>query len=147
YVKEPWSIWIADADGNDGRQIWQADRGMGSEFYGTDSDAQLFWSAGGRIAFPWEKDGWRHLYSVSAQGGAAQRLTPGSFEVENVTESPDRTRLVFSSNQNDIDRRHIWSSSFDGAQPLQLTTGPDSQWTPVALVSGIVAYLSAGYKN
>src|SRR5581483_9682367 len=84
YVKEPWSIWIADADGNDGRQIWQADRGMGSEFYGTDSDAQLFWSAGGRIAFPWEKDGWRHLYSVSAQGGAAQRLTPGSFEVENV---------------------------------------------------------------
>jgi dipeptidyl aminopeptidase/acylaminoacyl peptidase len=146
YVKEPWSIWTTDADGNNGRQIWQADRGMGSEFYGADSDAQLFWSRDGRIAFPWEKDGWRHLYSVSSLRGAAQLLTPGAFEIENVTVSPDHSQLVFSSNQGDIDRRHIWRSAFQGA-PSQLTAGPDSQWTPVALVSGIVAYVDAGYKN
>jgi len=147
YVKEPWSIWTTDADGSNGRQIWQADRGMGSEFYGTDSSAQLFWSRDGRVAFPWEKDGWRRLYSVSSQGGAAELLTPGAFEVENVTVSPDHSQLVFSSNQNDIDRRHIWSSGFQAGAPSQLTTGPDSQWTPVALVSGIVAYMDAGFKN
>jgi len=55
YVKEPWSIWIADADGGAGHKVWQADRGMGSTFYGTDSAAQLFWSRDGRIAFPWER--------------------------------------------------------------------------------------------
>ncbi len=146
YVKEPWSIWVADADGNNGRQIWQADRGMGSEFYGTDSAAQLFWSRDGRIAFPWEKDGWRHLYSVSSQGGAPELLTPGAFEVENATVAPDHSQLVFSSNQNDIDRRHIWSSGFQGGAPSQLTSGPDSQWAPVAL-PGMVAYVDAGYKN
>jgi dipeptidyl aminopeptidase/acylaminoacyl peptidase len=146
YVKEPWSIWTTDADGNNGRQIWQADRAMGSEFYGADSDAQLFWSRDGRIAFPWEKDGWRHLYSVSSLGGAAELLTPGAFEIENVAVSPDHSQLVFSSNQSDIDRRHIWSSAFQGT-PSQLTAGPDSQWAPVALVSGIVAYVDAGYKN
>ena len=147
YVKEPWSIWTANADGSGGRQIWQADRGMGSEFYGTDSGAQLFWSRDGRIAFPWEKDGWRHLYSVSANGGAVQLLTPGDFEVEDVSVSPDHLQLVFSSNQGDIDRRHIWSSGFAGGTPSQLTTGPDSQWAPVALASGIAAYVDAGYKN
>ncbi len=145
-VKEPWSIWVADANGANGRQIWQADRGMGSEFYGTDSAARLFWSRDGRIAFPWEKDGWRHLYAVSSQGGAAELLTPGPFEVENATVSPDHSQLVFSSNQNDIDRRHIWSSGFQGGAPSQLTSGPDSQWTPVAL-PGSVAYVDAGYKN
>ncbi len=146
YINEPWSIWTADADGNNGRQIWQADRGMGSDFYGTDSAAQLFWSGDGRVAFPWEKDGWRHLYSLSSQGGAAGLLTPGDFEVENVTVSPDHSQLVFSSNQSDIDRRHIWSTRFQGGPPSQLTNGPDSQWSPVALVSGVVAYVDAGYK-
>jgi len=122
YVKEPWSIWVAGADGGNGRRVWQADPGIGSDFYGTDSGAQLFWSRDGRIAFPWEKDGWRHLYSVSSLGGAAQLLTPGAFEVENATVSPDHSQLVFSSNQGDIDRRHIWSSGFQTGAPSQLTT-------------------------
>lgn len=147
YVKEPWSIWIADADGSNGRKVWQADAGMGSEFYGTDSADQLFWSRDGRIAFPWEKDGWRHLYAVSAGGGRADLLTPGAFEVETVTESIDRSRLVFSSNQDDIDRRHIWSVAFDGTAPVQLTQGPKSQWAPVALQGDLVGYIAADYNH
>jgi len=147
YVKEPWSIWIADAAGNGGHQIWQADRGMGSEFYGLDSRAQLFWSSNGRIAFPWEKDGWRHLYSVAANGGAAQLLTPGDSEVESATVALDRSRVIFSSNQGDIDRRHIWSVTFDGSGAVPVTNGPDNQWAPVALAFGVVGYVNAGYKN
>ncbi|HET9393489.1 MAG TPA: prolyl oligopeptidase family serine peptidase [Candidatus Rubrimentiphilum sp.] len=147
YVKEPWSIWIAGADGSGGHQIWQADRGMGSVFYGTDSAAQLFWSNNGQIAFPWEKDGWRHLYSIASSGGSAQLLTPGQFEVENATVALDHSRVIVSSNENDIDRRHIWSAGFDASPPAQITTGSDSQWTPAALASGAVAYVNAGYKN
>ncbi len=147
YVKEPWSIWVAGADGGGGHKIWQADPGMGSEFYGLDSPAQLFWSNNGRIAFPWEKDGWRHLYSVQANGGPASLLTPGKFEVESASVSVDRSRLIFSSNQGDIDRRHIWSASVAGAAAAEETNGPHSQWSPVGLRDNLVGYIDADYNH
>jgi dipeptidyl aminopeptidase/acylaminoacyl peptidase len=124
--------------------VFKADRGVGSEYYGTDSSAQLFWSRDNRIAFDWEKDGWRHLYSVGANGGSPRLLTPGHFEVETVTRSFDGTHLVFTSNQGDIDRRHVWSVSFASGAPVQLTHGTHDQWRPVATAQGF-AYLDAGY--
>lgn len=146
-VGEPWSIWVADASTGEGHQVWQADPGMGSVFYETDSPANLWWSADNRIAFAWEKDGWRHLYSVDAAPGSTPRLlTPGGFEVETVAVSPDRLTLLFTSNQNDIDRRHIWSLQF-GGQPQQLTSGHDNQWSPLPLDGSRFAYIQAGYRT
>ena len=84
---------------------------------------QILWGAGDRIVFPWEKDGWTHLYSVPLAGGRATLLTPGGFEVEHVTLSPDRATVVFSSNQDDIERRHIWTVPVAGGQPTRLTRG------------------------
>ena len=55
-----------------------------------------------------------HLYSVPAAGGAATLLTPGKFEVEFVNLTPDRRQVVFNSNQDDIDRRHVWRVDVDG---------------------------------
>ena len=64
-------------------------------------------------SFPWELTGWLHLYAVPSSGGAAKKLTSGAnFEVEHVSLSADRKTLVFDSNQNDIDRRHVWQVSF-----------------------------------
>jgi dipeptidyl aminopeptidase/acylaminoacyl peptidase len=143
-VKEPWSLWVANAASGAAHQVFKADPGVGSEYYGSDSSAQLFWSRDNRIAFDWEKGGWRHLYSVRANGGAAQLLTPGNFEVETVARSFDGTQLIYTSNQGDIDRRHIWSVSFAGGAPAQLTRGTHDQWRPVATAHGI-AYLDAGY--
>ena len=48
--------------------------------------------AGDRIVFPWERDGWIHLYSVPCRGGEAALLTPGAFEVEHVALTPDRAQ-------------------------------------------------------
>lgn len=146
-VKEPWALWLADAQTGDAHKIWQADPGMGSDYYGTDSRQQLFWSRENRIVFPWEKDGWRHLYAVSVNGGTAQILTPGQFEVETAVQSADRTQLIFSSNQGDIDRRHIWSVSADSSTPAQLTSGTKDQWAPEPLPNGAFAYVQAGYND
>ena len=44
---------------------------------------------GDRLLFPSEKDGWMHLYSISAEGGSLTALTPGEFEVEHVSASAD----------------------------------------------------------
>jgi len=139
---EPWTIRVASVADGASRQIWRADEGSGSLFHPIESPSQLYWSADGRIVFPWEKDGWSHLYSVSAEGGKATLLTPGEFEVEHVSFSEDRREIVFSSNQGDIDRRHIWRVSAAGGPPRAVTSGEGLEWSPVP-VNGGVAYLHA----
>ncbi|HEY8314452.1 MAG TPA: prolyl oligopeptidase family serine peptidase [Candidatus Baltobacteraceae bacterium] len=143
----PWTLWVADAATGTAHRIFSADPGMGSVYYETDSASQLFWSKDGYIAFPWEKDGWRHLYSVRAEGGAPRRLTPGDGETETVNESRDGRHLLYQTNIADIDRRHIWSVAFDGGPPSQLTKGPHSQWAPRSLANGAIAFIDADYRH
>ncbi|UCD25850.1 MAG: S9 family peptidase, partial [Gemmatimonadota bacterium] len=141
----PWSIRVADVQSGMGREVWRADEGPGSVFRGVTASNQLLWGAGDHIVFPWEKDGWTHLYSVSADGGSATLLTPGEFEVEDVVLAPDRSEIILSSNQDDIDRRHIWRVAVDGGRPRAITSGTGSEWTP-AVVDGGVAMLVADAK-
>jgi dipeptidyl aminopeptidase/acylaminoacyl peptidase len=109
------------------------------------AESELAWSAADRIVFPWERDGWVHLYSVpfEKQGGDARLLTPGAFEVDHVSLSTDRKRVVYSSNQyrsdvHDADRRHLWSVSPNGGSPQQLTHGDGIETAPVIASDGAV---------
>ncbi|MFH1575100.1 MAG: prolyl oligopeptidase family serine peptidase [Acidobacteriota bacterium] len=133
---QPWSIMVAEAGSKRGKAIWRASPGVGSAFYNIAADNQLFWGAGDRIVFPWERDGWLHLYSVPAAGGQAELLTPGSFEVENVILGPDRTALLCNSNQDDIDRRHLWRVPVSGGAPVAVTRGRGIEWEPVTTSDG-----------
>ena len=45
---------------------------------------------------------------MALAGGEPVRLTPGAFEVEHAAASADGARVVYSSNQGDVDRRHVW---------------------------------------
>ncbi len=132
----PWSIWVADPTTGQGREIWRAEPGPGSAFRGVVASAQLFWGADDHIAFPWERNGWTLLYSVPADGGTATLLTPGQFEVEYVTMTADRRQLVFNSNQDDIDRRHLWRVSPSGGPPTALTSGDGIEWAPTPTSDG-----------
>jgi dipeptidyl aminopeptidase/acylaminoacyl peptidase len=151
-AKEPWSIQVASVATHQVREVWRADPGIGSAYYDLDQDPtdtgaqvrQLFWSEGNDIAFTWERDGWRHLYAVSAQGGQPRLLTPGDGEVETAALSLDRKTMVYSTNIGDPYRRHIAAVAFSGAAPKSITQGPTSQWTPVPLAAGI-AYIDAGW--
>jgi dipeptidyl aminopeptidase/acylaminoacyl peptidase len=142
-VEEPWSLRVADVKTGMARQVWKGDKGYGSAYQGVVSDSQLYWGAGDRLVFPWEKDGWLHLYSVPVAGGNATLLTPGNFEVEYVNIAPDRTRMIYNSNQDDIDRRHVWTVPVDGSQ--RPTRNPvksnGSEWQPVVTGDGQVAVL------
>ena len=154
-ARQPWAIWVADPSAHEAHQVWRAEAGMGSAFYPLDQDAtdagslgdQLLWSNDGQIAFPWEHDGWRHLYAVSVEGGAAHLLTPGNGEVETAAVSLDHGQIVYATNIGDLERRHIAAVSFAGGVPMQLTSGASSQWTPVATASGSVAYIEAGWAK
>jgi dipeptidyl aminopeptidase/acylaminoacyl peptidase len=144
---DPWAIRVASVSDGVGRQVWKADAGPGSVFRAVVAEDQLVWTAGNRIVFPWEHDGWTHLYSVAAAGGAPILLTPGEFEVEHVACSEDAGEIVYSSNQDDIDRRHIWQvASAGGHAPAALTKGDASEWSPV-LVNGGLAYLRGDAKR
>jgi dipeptidyl aminopeptidase/acylaminoacyl peptidase len=135
---EPWSIRIADVETGQGRELWRAREGRGSVFRQVSSNSQLHWTPRGRIVFPWEGDGWTHLYSMAATGGTAAPLTPGEFEVEDV--AVDGERIVYSSNQGDIDRRHLWTVAAGGGAPRALTAGEGIECEPAA-AGGLVAFL------
>ena len=143
---EPWSIRVANVETGVGREIWRAKEGAGSVFREVTARNQLLWAAGGRIVFPWEGDGWTHLYSVTMEGGAATPLTPGAFEVEDVTLSPDGREVVFSSNQGDIDRRHLWKVGVAGGAVTALTSGTGIECRP-AIVGGDVGFLRSDART
>jgi len=132
----PWSIRVADAITGRGREVWKAREGQGSVFHALAADQQLYWTADNRLIFPWEGDGWTHLYSLPLSGGAATLMTPGNFEVENVTLSPGRRQLIFNSNQEDADRRHLWREAGGATQPTRGTSGQGIEWAPVVLSDG-----------
>ncbi|HEY9422855.1 MAG TPA: prolyl oligopeptidase family serine peptidase [Thermoanaerobaculia bacterium] len=144
----PWSILVADVATGKAKTIWRAEPGPGSAFFEMVSSNQLLWAADDRIVFPWERDGWLHLYSVPAAGGTATLLTPGDFEVEYVNLTPDRRQVVYSSNQDDIDRRHVWRVDAAGGRPVAVTKGRGLEWLPVTTSDGKgLAYLRAGSRR
>lgn len=128
---QPWSIRIADASTGKGHEVWRAEVGRGSVFQEIVAENQLLWSADNQTIFPWERDGWVHLYAVSTSGGPAKLLTPGNFEVEYASFSANREEVVFSSNQDDIDRRHVWKVSLSGNPPAAVTSGNGIETAPV----------------
>lgn len=148
-AQTPWSIRIADAKTGASREVWHADKGAGSVFHRMVAEDQIFWADGDRLAFAWEKTGWMHLYSVSAEGGPATLLTPGDFEIEHVSMTRDRKDLLISSNQDDIDRRHIWRVSAKGgpATPLLGKIGTNIEYSPVDAGNGAIAFLHSGAKE
>ena len=152
--KQPWALWTVALSDPVPHRIWQAKTGVGSVYYPLDQSYspgqfgdELFWSADNRIAFVWEGDGWRHLYEVRAAGGQATLLTPGNGEVETAAMSTDRTRLFYATNIGDLGRRHISSVGFDGSAATALTSGDKSQWAPIPLAGGRLAYLGAGWAD
>lgn len=148
-VPTPWALRIADASSGSGHEVWHADPGPGSARHAMVASDQLFWADGDRLAFAWEKTGWLHLYSVSAEGGTATQLTPGDFEIETVSLSQDRRDLLYSSNQDDIDRRHVWRVSAAGGTPAPViaSAGDSIEWAPVDAGNGAVAYIRSSARD
>ena len=143
---EPWSIRVADVATGSGREVWRAERGKGSVFHEIVAERQLSWSAGDRILFPWERDGWAHLYAVPVAGGAATLLAPGEFEVEHVTIASNGREMIYSSNQGDIDRRHLWRVPVTGGAPVAITRGTGIEWSPAVAEDGTLAFLASNAR-
>jgi len=130
-VPIPWSIWVADAVSGDAHQVWQSGDKLEDSFPYLSADVSFLFPTNDRLVFASEQDGWNHLYSVAVAGGQPTLLTSGNFEVEDVTLAADKKSVLYSSNQDDVDRRHIWRVAISGGTPQSVTHGETMEWTPV----------------
>jgi len=126
---QPWAIEVADAQTGNAKEIWRSGSADNDSYTGAGGDFWQ-WVAGDRILFSSEKDGWAHLYSISAVGGVLTALTPGNYEVENATLSADKSFVIFSANKDDIDRRHLWRVNVTGGELEQITKGDGIEMSP-----------------
>jgi len=136
----PWSIRLLDLQHQKAKELWKADEGPGSILYPVFPSAEniLLWGKDNHLVFPWEKDGWQHLYALDVFKGSKPRLlTPGAGEVEQMVLSQDKSSVIYTTNIGDIHRRHIYSVGLMGGQPVQLSSGNNIECS--------VALLSSGY--
>lgn len=127
----PWSIRVATVANGASKAVFTAEAGRGSVFHDIVADRQVLWADGDLLVFPWERDGWNHLYSVPAAGGSPKRLTYGACEVEYVALGADPKEILFNSNCDDIDRRHIYRVPAAGGPLTPVTTGRGIEWAPI----------------
>jgi len=127
----PWQLWIADTTAYTAKPIWNSGTSLRDSLPTFAGESLQF--AGDRIVFVSEQTNRNHLYSIPASGGTAVELTPGDFDVEDVALNDEgRSTVIFSSNQNDVDRRHIWQvDAKAGSRQQAITTGDTIEWSPV----------------
>jgi dipeptidyl aminopeptidase/acylaminoacyl peptidase len=146
----PWSIWVAEVATGKAKKVWEAKKGRGSHFFSnalnsSSPENPLFWTSDNYLIFPYEGDGWQHLYSVPANGGEAKLLTAGEGEVEFVTLAKDGKSVIYNSNIGDIDRRHLWQV-WPTSAPKQLTFGNGIEWGMTQAEDGTVFCLRSDAK-
>jgi dipeptidyl aminopeptidase/acylaminoacyl peptidase len=98
-----YTIYVADASGGPLRSVYEITE---KEFWSIpdwgEAGAQPWPSPDGKwIAFLSDRDGWDHLYVLSASGGEAAQLTKGHFEAWRPAWSHDSTRIAFDANEAD----------------------------------------------
>jgi dipeptidyl-peptidase 4 len=82
------------------------------------------WAEGGRsLLWLSERDGWRHLYKTSREGGPLQLLTPGATDIIQEVSVDDHSRsFYYLASPNNATQRYLYRVSLDGASTPQLVT-------------------------
>lgn len=138
----PWAIWLADATSGQAHEVWHSGKEMNDSLPPFAAESFKM-DSGGRIIFCSEMDGRNHLYMLPLRGGKPQPITSGNFDVEDVVLSPNRTILLYTSNMEDPDSRHIEMTRLEWFDPepkpgminshFRVTSGKTAEWSPVML--------------
>ncbi len=151
---QPWAIWLADAETVEAHELWHSGKENNDSLPPFAAESLQF-AGGGWIVFCSEQDGRNHLYSISTQGGAPALLTRGDFDVEDVALTTAKDAVLYTSNQGDVDRRHIalailgpgaHRSNKVSLESSPITQGPTIEWHPQMLADGktVVCFGSSG---
>jgi dipeptidyl aminopeptidase/acylaminoacyl peptidase len=141
----PWSIWTADVASGALRCAWRAGDGDGSVFVPLAAGPQLLWTRCGKLVFPWEGDGWLHLYAIDAEPRAdspAIDLTPGPGEVFAMREDALAGAVVCVANRDQRDGRRLWRCELPGGRLSALSPGEAMTDLP-SVANGVIVALQA----
>lgn len=146
---DPWSVWVADVSNGSATKVWTADAGPGSVFQPIEGSASLLWSADNRLLFPWEKTGWLRLYSLdlTQKGARPVALSQDGAEVFSATLDSAGRDVIYSSNAEDDDHRHLWRVSAKGGKPQRTTKGDSIEDFPVVTEKGALFALHSTARN
>ena len=86
------------------------------------------WVADGRrFLLASERDGWRHIYSISREGSDVKNLTPGNFDVINVERVDNNNGWIyFEASPDNATQKYLYREPLDGSGKLERLT-PASQ--------------------
>jgi dipeptidyl-peptidase 4 len=89
------------------------------------------WAEGGKsLLWLSERDGWRHLYKTSREGGPLQLLTPGATDIIQEVSVDDHSRsFYYLASPDNATQRYLYRVSLDGASSPQLVTPANEQGT------------------
>jgi dipeptidyl aminopeptidase/acylaminoacyl peptidase len=134
----PWSVRVADVASGVGKAAWIADAGRGSVFQAIETGPSLFWTKDDRLLFPWEATGWLRLYSLDLKQAGARpvALTPDGAETFAATLDNTGRNVIFSSNAEDDDHRHLWRVAVGGGRAERLSKGASIEDFPVVTPQG-----------
>ncbi|HEY1868317.1 MAG TPA: prolyl oligopeptidase family serine peptidase, partial [Candidatus Cybelea sp.] len=142
----PWEIWVGDAGNGKAHVVWSSSNTLRGSLPQSAGGPLLEWIGRSELLFTSEEQNWPHLYAVDASRGRsakARLLTPGDFMIEGVSVAPGRDSVVYAANAGttpgDDDRRHLFRVDTNGTN-VQLTRGASSEFGPVALANGAVAF-------
>ena len=89
------------------------------------------WAEGGKsLLWLSERDGWRHLYKTSREGGPLQLLTPGATDIIQEVSVDDHSRsFYYLASPDNATQRYLYRVSLDGASSPQLVTPANERGT------------------
>ena len=124
----PFTIVVADSLGAVAREVYRSPAGADGNLPGNAGEWSLQWADANGLLFGSEQTGWLGLYHVSAQGGAATRLTPERCEIQNVERDDASGSVLFDSNCGDIDRRHVQRINLASREVSAGSSGRRRRW-------------------
>ncbi|HVE55240.1 MAG TPA: S9 family peptidase [Pyrinomonadaceae bacterium] len=89
---------------------------------------RMRWLNGGK-SFLWmsERDGWQHVYTVSRDGSNPKLITPGNFDVVNISGVDEPAGwLYYIASPDNAGQRYLFRTKLDGSGAAEKVT-PDAQ--------------------
>lgn len=107
------------------------------------------WLENGK-SFVWvsEKDGWRHIYRLSADGKKEVLLTPGAFDIAEISAIDEATNQIYFIASPDVPtQRYLFRTKLDGKGKVERVTPANPAGTHSYVISPNGRLAQHGFTN